>query len=133
MKGSCLCGSVAYELLGDILGVNYCHCAQCRKASGTAFATSAAVRQKNFKIVKGHEHVTAYESSPGKKRYFCECCGSPLYSRREGASTIYIRLGTLDDDPIVRPNVHIHVASKAPWYEIKDDLPQLDAEEGLWF
>ena len=133
MKGSCLCGNVAYVLLGDILGINYCHCVQCRKASGTAFATSAAVRQKNFQVVKGHEHLTGYESSPGKKRYFCGCCGSPIYSRREGASTIYIRVGTLDDEPIARPDVHIHVASKVPWYEIKDDLPQLDAEEGLWF
>ncbi|MDJ0958619.1 MAG: GFA family protein [Arenicellales bacterium] len=133
MKGTCLCGKVNYVTRGDFLGINYCHCKQCRKANGTAFATSAAVREEDFEVVQGHEHLAAYESTPGKKRYFCGRCGSPIYSKREGGSTIYIRLGTLDDDPIVRPEVHIHVASKASWYEIKDNLPQLDAEEGLWF
>ena len=133
MKGTCLCGSVVYEIRGDILGINYCHCLQCRKASGTAFATSAAVKQQDFEVAEGHEHLAAYESSPGKRRYFCRRCGSPLYSKRDGTTTIYIRLGTLDDDPVATPDVHIHVASKAPWYEIKDEIPQLDAEEGLWF
>ena len=133
MKGTCLCGNVVYEICGDIFGINYCHCLQCRKASGTAFATSAAVKQQHFKVAEGHEHLVAYESSPGKQRYFCRRCGSPIYSKRDDTTTIYIRLGTLDDDPVARPDVHIHVASKAPWFEIKDEIPQLDAEEGLWF
>ena len=133
MKGTCLCGSVVYVLHGEIFGINYCHCAQCRKASGTAFATSAAVKWEEFEVVQGQEYLAVYESSPGKGRYFCGRCGSPIYSRRKDASTIYIRLGTLDGNPKARPDVHIHVASKAPWYEIRDDLPQLDEEEGLWF
>lgn len=133
MKGSCLCGKVAYEIRGRIVGINYCHCTQCRKASGTAFGTSAAVPRESFVLLKGHAHVAAYESTPGKKRYFCRNCGSPLYSERQGATTVYVRLGTLDDDPGARPDVHIHVASKAPWYEIKDEIPQLKEEEGLWF
>lgn len=133
MKGSCLCGKVAYAIRGRIIGINYCHCSQCQKASGTAFGTSAAVARESFVMLKGHAQLGAFESSPGKNRYFCINCGSPIYSERQGATTLYVRLGTLDDDPVARPDVHIHVASKASWYEIKDEIPQLEEEEGLWF
>lgn len=134
MKGSCLCGEIRYELSGGILGINYCHCGQCRKASGSAFATTLAVATDKFVILQGANCLKAFESSPGKKRYFCANCGSPIYSQFEASrDTVYVRLGTLDEDPGIRPEVHIHVASKAPWYEINDDIPQLEEEEGLWF
>ena len=133
MKGSCLCTKVKYEVRGDIRGINYCHCTQCRKATGSAFGTSAAVSKDALHILSGQDHLCAYESSPGKKRVFCCACGSPLYSERDGDKQVYIRLGTLDDDPGVRPEVHIHVASKAGWHQITDDLPKLNEEEGLWF
>ena len=132
-KGSCLCGAVVYEVRGEITGINYCHCRQCRKANGTAFATSAGVRRGDFAIVEGAGALKAYESTPGKTRNFCGNCGSPIYSDHEGSGTIYIRLGTLDDDPGRAPDVHIHVASKAPWFEFDDVLPRLQEEEGLWF
>ena len=133
MKGSCLCKQVVYEIRGDILGINLCHCSQCRKASGTAFATNAGIDKRALRILTGLDDLAAYESSVGKKRYFCRVCGSPIYSERNGDDRVYIRLGTLDEDPDARPNVHIHVASKAPWYEINDHLPRLNADEGLWF
>lgn len=128
-----MCGEVVYEIRGPIAGINYCHCKQCRKASGTAFATSAAVARESFVVLDGQGNLTGYQSSPGKTRYFCGKCGSPIYSDHAGFAAVYIRLGTLDADPIARPEVHIHTASKAPWYEINDTLPQLEAEEGLWF
>lgn len=133
MKGSCLCGEVAYEIGDRITGINYCHCTQCRKASGSAFGTSAGVPRQNFTLSRGHQYLSAYQSTPDKKRFFCRNCGSPIYSDRQGSDTVYIRLGTLDDEPGRAVDVHIHVASKASWYEIRDDIPQLEHEEGLWF
>ncbi len=133
LTGSCLCGKVAYAIAGPITGINFCHCRQCRKASGTAFATNAGVARENFSVLRGQSHLTGYESSPGKRRVFCASCGSPLYSERHGGKTVYVRLGTLDDELRAIPDVHIHVASKAPWYEINDDIPQLEEEEGIWF
>ena len=50
MKGSCLCGNIVYEISGPIIGINYCHCMQCRKAGGSAFGTSAAVQREGFAI-----------------------------------------------------------------------------------
>ena len=134
MRGSCLCGNVRYEACGEALGINYCHCRQCRKASGTAFATNAGVARSRFEILEGEDSLAAYATSPGKARRFCRRCGSPIFSESERSpEVVYVRIGTLDDDEGLAPDVHIHVGSKAAWYEIRDELPQLREEEGLWF
>ncbi len=134
MRGSCLCGAVRYEFQRPIHGINYCHCRQCRKANGTAFATNAAVDRDTFKIISGESGLKGYQSSPGKMRYFCGNCGSPIYSHStQSPDRVYVRIGTLDSDAGLCPDIHIHVASKAPWYQIHDDLPQRQAEEDLWF
>ena len=39
---------------------------------------------------------------------------------------MHVALGSLVDDPGIRPTKHIFVGSKAPWFEITDDLPQFD-------
>ena len=134
MKGSCLCGAVRYRLEGSFLGINYCHCRQCRKASGTAFATNGALPVTDFMLDSGADVLRAYESSPGKRRHFCGVCGSPIYSHADASpDVLYLRVGTLDDEEAIRPDVHIHVASMARWHTIGDDLPRREAQEDLWF
>lgn len=134
MKGSCLCGAVKYTLSGEPLGINCCHCRQCRKASGTAFATNAAYREADFRVREGEDVIAGYASTPGKTRHFCSRCGSPLYSASVHApGVVYVRIGTVDDDARLSPDVHIHVSNKAPWYRILDALPQRREEEDLWF
>lgn len=134
MRGSCLCGEIRYEIRGPLLGINYCHCSQCRKASGTAFGANAGVATEHFALTGGRECLASHESSPGKKRYFCRRCGSPVYSQHAAYSDrVYVRIGTLDDEPDRAADVHIHVASKASWYDITDQLPQIQREEGLDF
>ena len=128
LTGRCLCGGVRYEIDGEIGSVVYCHCSQCRRASGTAFATNASVRAEHFRLVAGRDLVTEYESSPGKFRAFCARCGSPILARWAAhPDFVRIRLGTLDDDPGTRPLLHVWVGSKAPWFEITDELPRLQA------
>jgi hypothetical protein len=125
LHGSCLCGKIKYEIRGEPLIMYYCHCGTCRKATGSAFATNIAVRTEDLQIVAGRDALGAFESSPNKHRYFCSACGSPIYSHGEATRGIVsVRCGTLDEDPGVRPKVHGYVASKAPWHEIRDDLPQ---------
>jgi len=117
---------VRYEIDGEIGSVSYCHCSQCRRASGTAFATNASVRAERFRLVAGRDLVTEYESSPGKFRAFCARCGSPILARWAAhPDFVRIRLGTLDADPGSRPLLHVWVGSKAPWFEITDELPRL--------
>ncbi|MFT4276919.1 MAG: GFA family protein [Rhodopseudomonas sp.] len=125
MRGSCLCGRVQYQIEGRLTGVLNCHCSMCRKAHGAAFRSRCSVRVEDFTWVQGEEHLTFYESSPGNHRGFCSVCGSPMLSKFDFDRAHYgVPLGPMDDDPEVRPRCHVHVASKAPWFTITDDLPQ---------
>ncbi len=127
LRGSCLCGGVAYEIRGPLRDVVDCHCSQCRKATGSAFRTRAAVRSADFRWTRGEALVTRYESSPGNQRSFCSRCGSTLGSFfPERPDEIGLPLGTLDDDPGLRPGAHVFVGSRAPWYEINDDRPRFE-------
>jgi hypothetical protein len=128
LRGSCLCGGVRYEICGALRQALNCHCSMCRKAHGAAFRSRASVSATDFRWVAGEELVTYYESSPGNHRGFCGVCGSPLLSRFDHDRSVYgLPLGALDDHPGVRPGLHVHVASKAPWFDITDDLPQYAA------
>jgi len=125
LVGGCLCGGVRFRITGKIGPAAYCHCKQCQRASGSAFAANAPVRTTYFELTSGDALVSEYESSPGKHRAFCRRCGSPVYSRRDSEPDIRrIRLGTVDSDPERRPVAHFWVRSKAPWYSIEDSLPQ---------
>ena len=139
LRGSCLCGGVRYEITGPLVGPGNCHCSMCRKQHGAAFRSRARVQLTDFKWVQGEDLVRFYESSPGTRRGFCSVCGSPMANRiatnavtggfnLAGATEmIGVQLGSLDDDPGVSPQVHVFVASKAPWFTITDDLPQFPA------
>jgi len=125
MSGDCLCGGVRIEISGKLGAVVYCHCSRCRKAQGTAFGANADVRRKYWRFLSGAHLIREFESSPGNFRAFCSRCGSPIYSRRPDAPDVLrVRLGILNDDPERRSLAHFHVGSKAPWFEIADDLPQ---------
>ena len=125
LRGSCLCGGVRYEISGPLSYPLNCHCSMCRKAHGAAFRSRARVKADDFRWTQGAELVTYYESSPGNHRGFCRVCGSPLLSRFDKEPRSYgLPLGALDDDPGIKPGFHVFVASKAPWYDITDELPQ---------
>lgn len=126
LQGSCLCGGVRYEIHGTLRGALNCHCRMCRKAHGAAFRSRAAVRSADFLWLAGEELVTYYESSPGTQRGFCRVCGSNLISRFHSKDTYGLALGSLDDDPGIKPLCHVYVGSKAPWHDINDNLPQFE-------
>jgi hypothetical protein len=123
--GSCLCGVVKVEIDGDLAPVQLCHCGQCRKASGTAFASNMPVRAEAFRVVGGADQLKSFESSPGKERVFCGRCGSPVISRATAAPDwVRVRVGLIDP-PVGAPLAfHFHTASKADWWPIQGDLPQ---------
>lgn len=123
--GSCLCGGVRYEIRGAIGPVTLCHCAQCRKAQGSACVAAAPVARADFHLLAGAELLAAWESSPGKERVFCRRCGSPVLSRRAAdPDVLRLRVGTLDTPLERRPAAHIWVADKAGWDLIEDSIPQ---------
>jgi hypothetical protein len=135
IHGSCLCGGVEFEITGPLTAPLNCHCSQCRKQHGAAFRSRVRVQAKDFRWLKGEHLVKFYESSRGYQRGFCSECGSPIINRNgpnwkppadfsQNLSPQYgVALALLDDPPL-RPALHCFVASKAPWFEITDDLPQ---------
>jgi len=129
-SGGCLCGKVRFEITSEIQNIIYCHCSQCRKAQGSAFATNGNVDTGGFKIVSGENELTGYESPPGQTKYFCKHCGSPIISKNESSpNKIRVRLGAIETDISERPIAHIFSTSKANWEDIEGDLPQYESYE----
>jgi hypothetical protein len=105
----------------------HCHCSQCRKAHGAAFATFVTVRRERFTLTHGAERVRDFASSAPVLRSFCDRCGSSLFWKDSRApENIDVALGTLDDEPENPPFCHVFVSSKASWDSIHDDLPKYD-------
>jgi len=134
IHGSCLCRQVRYELHGAPQFINHCHCSMCRKAHGAAFGSFLHADGRDFRWVSGGHLVERFESSPGNLRAFCRVCGSNMPVVEDEGTHVIIPAGGLDNDPGIRPVVHIHVASKADWVEIDDALPRFDADppDAFW-
>ena len=121
--GSCLCGAVRFEI-DKVRSLTHCHCANCRKLTGEAFASYAHVDADKFRFVAGEDLTVRYESSLGSFRNRCKVCGCLTPGKAPYLTTISIPAGLLDDDPGVRPRLHVFTSSRAPWWTIQDDLPQ---------
>jgi hypothetical protein len=130
IRGGCLCGSVRFQIDRAVGPFELCHCSRCRKASGSAFAAGLGVRAQDVRLLYGAELVRSYEAPiletpPPYRVTFCSRCGSPVPDVQSGATWFEIPAGLLDDDPGLRPDKHIFVDRKSPWFEIADGLPQL--------
>lgn len=125
IEGGCLCGAVRYEVNKPLKKAGNCHCSMCRKAHGAAFATFAVVEPGSARWTLGADAVGVYASSEKGRRCFCKHCGSQVGELLDGELR-WITLGTVDGDPGVRPEGNMFAASRAPWYEITDGLPQFD-------
>ncbi len=124
-KGSCLCGTVSFEVDAEIRRFHHCHCRTCRKAHATVYGSSALVDKNAFRVLTGARSIGEYESSPGKIRSFCKICGTHVYARSaRDPNDIVLRLGALDGGLGIKAVGHIWVSHKPDWYDITDDLPQ---------
>lgn len=129
ITGSCHCKSVTFEITSELQTFEHCHCHTCRKIHGTVYGSSAIVARNGFRVVEGQQNIREYASSPGKRRCFCSNCGSHVYAYLlDEPNTVLLRLGTLDQDPGIRPSRHIWFNEKAPWYDVLDDLPKAKTE-----
>ncbi|MDB5970809.1 MAG: hypothetical protein JWQ90_3259 [Hydrocarboniphaga sp.] len=127
--GSCLCGGIQYRVDAELAPIQLCHCSQCRKAQGSAFASNSPVAKSSFQLIAGADLLKAYESSPGKRRFFCSRCGSPVYSARDATPELLrLRVGLINEPLPAGPEFHFHTASKANWLAIDDGLPQYAGE-----
>jgi hypothetical protein len=123
LAGKCRCGAVQYEVADAFLYAANCHCSQCRAATGSAFKAFAGIEKDKLAITDGFDDIAVFgEAYLNDTR--CAACGSFLFSVVRNGDYVHVALGSLVDAPTIRPTEHIFVGSKAPWFEITDDLPQ---------
>ncbi|MGD9743303.1 MAG: GFA family protein [Dongiaceae bacterium] len=134
VTGGCLCGAVRYEVSEPPTAGSYCHCAMCRKQSGSLSGAAMEFSWAAFRFTKGE--LKYYQSSAGAKRGFCGNCGSRMAFVSEGDPKVWVSVGSLDhpeDWPMTKGaswgrSQHIYVGSKVVWYAIGDGLPQQATE-----
>jgi hypothetical protein len=126
LTGRCLCGAVEYEVADAFDYAMNCHCSNCRRATGSAFKPFAGIERNQLRITRCDKPVSIHGDEEAAHDVHCGACGSLLYSVVRGGAYVHVTMGTLVDEPGIRPSKHIFVGSKAPWYEITDDLPQFD-------
>jgi hypothetical protein len=123
LAGTCLCGAVHYAVADQFAYAANCHCSNCRRTTGSAFKPFAGIARDRLRLTKGADSQMIFGDETANDTH-CKRCGSLLYSVVRGGSYVHVTMGTLLDDPTIRPTKHIFVGSKAPWFTITDDLPQ---------
>ena len=125
LMGKCECGSVRYRVADAFLYAANCHCSRCRAATGSAFKPFAGIEREKLELTDGPDALLIVgEEDLNDTR--CRACGSLLFSVVRDGAYVHVALGSLVDAPSIRPTHHIFVGSKAPWFEITDDLPQFE-------
>jgi hypothetical protein len=128
LVGECQCGAVRYQVEDAFLYAANCHCSRCRAATGSAFKSFAGIQRKKLEITEGRDTLLVFgEDDLNDTR--CGTCGSLLFSVVRNGDYVHVAMGSLVDTPSIRPTEHIFVGSKAPWFEITDDLPQSEENE----
>lgn len=129
LEGKCECGAVHYRVADEFRYAGNCHCSNCRAATGSAFKSFAGIEREKLEITQGGDGLLIWGDERANHTR-CATCGGFLYSIVRDGEYVHVAMGSLVDEPGIRPEGHIFVGSKAPWYEILDDLPQHDTRPG---
>lgn len=115
LKGSCLCGSVSFNVSGPILGVGSCHCSKCRKVSGTAGNAQFVVPVTRFQWISGQDEIKSFRLPDGWGPSRCAECGSPSPESYDGGKQMWVPAGLMDDPLDTNFKLHIFCGSRADW------------------
>jgi len=122
-EGGCLCGALRFRAEVRPIDAGYCHCTLCRRSTGAPVLAWASFPVTAFQYTKGLP--TRYASSSWGHREFCNACGTQIgYRKTDGATTIDVNLGCMDDPSEFPPQYHIHVANRISWFDTLDELPR---------
>ena len=130
-NGSCLCGKVTFEIIGEFDNFYLCHCERCRKDTGSAHAANLFSKKATLNWITGQSLVITYEhNNEGHVKSFCSVCGSALPTVTPSGKLLAVPAGSLDSDIFIEPDGHIYISHKANWdsglEKIKkyDELPE---------
>jgi hypothetical protein len=121
-EGGCACGAVRYRLTAAPLIVHACHCRDCQRLTGSAFAVNLWIERRFVEAGEAPLRSDTVTAGSGKPHeiFRCAACGTALWSKYHAApgDTVLLRAGTLDKPEAVTPDVHIFTRSKLPWLEL---------------
>ena len=132
IKGGCLCGAVRYTAQADLAPATICHCRDCQKFTGSAFATLVAV-PKTALAIEGKLKTFSSLGGSGNPilRHFCPECGSSLMEEPgTRAEIIVLNVGTFDDVASVMPGREIFRDDALPWVRVDGDIPRSGKRPG---
>ena len=124
ITGGCLCGKVRYSGEAEPVFVGVCHCSDCQKFTGSAFAVVVGVPES---AISTQGRVASYrktgESGKTIERRFCPECGSSIADVAEALpGVMMIGGGTLDDASWVKPMAQIYCDSAQPWVQLGGEM-----------
>jgi hypothetical protein len=120
--GGCRCGAVRFETNADPHHVSYCHCTDCRKATGAPVSAFVGFMAENV-LVRG-DTLRSFDNGP-VTRSFCATCGTPIaYTDSRIGDRVYFMLGAMDMPALYRPTVHAYVREQLPFLHMPDGLPR---------
>lgn len=113
--GSCLCGTVLFEINGDFDNFYVCHCRHCQKDTGSAFAANLFSSSAKLTWRSGLNAVTSFTLTGSRhQKSFCKICGSALPSN-QAPDMLVVPAGCIDTKLLKTPTAHIFTSSKAAW------------------
>ncbi len=119
LAGSCICGLVSFEILGEFSDFYMCHCHRCQKITGSAHAANIFSDSGSITWLSGENEITSFTLSGAKyfNHNFCSNCGSPVPRKARSGEFLIIPAGSLDSDPIIAPQRNIFWENRASWYD----------------
>jgi len=137
--GGCACGAVRYRLTSRPMIVHCCHCLDCQKQTGGAFAVNALIETARIEMLAGAPTPIAMPTDSGRPHLIhrCPTCQVALWSDYGGRPYLrFVRATTLDDPHALAPDVHIFTRSKMPWVGLPPEVPAFeifyDRMEDVW-
>lgn len=127
-RGRCACGQVTYEITTEPMRMVNCHCRDCQRASGSAYAPILAFQRDSVKL-SGELKYYASTSDRGTQldRGFCPNCGSPVAIRPVARpDALYVTAASLDDPSLHKPSANIWTKSAQHWDHIDQTIPRFE-------
>ncbi|HEX5379405.1 MAG TPA: GFA family protein [Phenylobacterium sp.] len=121
LEGGCACGAARYRLSSAPMFVHCCHCRDCQRQTGGAFAINALIETDRVEVLSGDIRPVPVPTPSGRPHdiHRCAACATALwsdYGRRKVMS--FLRVATLDDPTAIAPDVHIFTRSRLPWAQV---------------
>ncbi len=133
-KGGCACGAIRFVMADAPYAVNCCHCSDCQRETGSAFAVNAAIETPLLQVSGPAPLVDHLASASGAGQTVMRCpqCHTALWSHYGalGEKAAFVRAGTLDDPALCSPTAHIWTRSKQPWVALDPAIPAFAAFYG---